>query len=83
MKKDDLIRYMGNTVSGCADSRHGKEQYMNNISKESRSEEYVYLPSKHGIIQVPRYSEPLPTKEGCIQFVFTVRDQIAPESYQR
>ena len=46
---------------------------------QTKDEEYLYLPTKHGMIQVPRYSEPLPTKDGHIQFVFTVQDQVMEE----
>ena len=50
---------------------------------QTKEEEYLYLPTKHGMIQIPRYSKPLPTKDGYIQFVFTVQDQVAAENYQR
>lgn len=32
--------------------------------------EFVYLPTKHGYLQIPKYSKPLPTKNGYVQFVY-------------
>lgn len=33
-------------------------------------EEYIYLPTKNGPLRMKRYSKPLPTKDGYIQFEY-------------
>ena len=32
--------------------------------------EYVYLPTKNGLLRMDKYSKPLPTKDGYIQFEY-------------
>lgn len=33
-------------------------------------EEYIYLPTKNGLLRMERHSKPLPTKDGYIQFEY-------------
>lgn len=38
-------------------------------------EEYLYLPCKDKIIQVPVFSRPLPTKNGYVHFINVKQNQ--------
>lgn len=46
------------------------------------NKEYIYLPTKNGPLRMEKYSKPLPTKDGYIQFEYRgVTDEILLGSY--